>query len=365
MYTQQTHYFLGANSPQGFYSLYDELMDLKTGDTVYILKGGPGCGKSSFMKKIADEMIQNGLEVEYIECTGDPDSLDAIVIPALKTAYVDGTAPHVIEPKYPAVVEQYINLGEFYDIEPLKKQKETVIELNQAYKALYVRAYDCIAAAYGVVRQLSDLVVDEAVIETVHKRGKGIIAREIPKNKKGKQEGGQLRRFLDSFTCKGHIFRQETVSALAKRVYVLDNSLGLADVLITDIAVAAKEAGYDAILCPSPLAPETLEHIIIPELSLAFVSRNQYMDYEGEHYRHIRLDAMTEGEKLRACKARIRFSRKMFNILMQEAEDTLRDAKALHDELEAVFNPHVDFDGVYDLAESHVRELLTKNKKRP
>lgn len=360
MYTQQTHYFLGANSPQGFYSLYDELMDLKADDAVYILKGGPGCGKSSFMKKIAGEMTQNGLDVEYIYCSGDPDSLDAIRIPALKTAYVDGTAPHVIEPKYPAVMEQYVNLGEFYDVKPLKEHKDTVIELNKAYKALYVRAYDCIGAACSVIRQLSELVVDEEMIKAVHKRGKGIIAREIPKNKKAKQEGGRLSRFLSAFTCKGHIFRQDTVDALAERVYVLDNNLGLADVLLRDISEAAKEAGYDTVLCPSPLDPNALDHLLIPELSLAFVSRNQHMEYDGEHYRHIRLDAMAEGETLRNCKARIRFSRKMFAILMQEAADTLQNAKALHDELEKVYNPYVDFDGVYDLAQSHAQGLLVK-----
>ena len=35
-----------------------------------------------------------GHDVEYILCSGDPDSLDAVVFPALNTAIVDGTAPH-------------------------------------------------------------------------------------------------------------------------------------------------------------------------------------------------------------------------------------------------------------------------------
>ena len=42
-------YFLGANSPQGFYSLYDQLIDRHIARAVYILKGGPGCGKSTLM----------------------------------------------------------------------------------------------------------------------------------------------------------------------------------------------------------------------------------------------------------------------------------------------------------------------------
>ena len=80
-------FYLGANSPTGFYSLYDQLLEPEQAETIYILKGGPGCGKSSLMRRVAQA-------VEYIACSGDPDSLDAVVFPALNTAIVDGTAPH-------------------------------------------------------------------------------------------------------------------------------------------------------------------------------------------------------------------------------------------------------------------------------
>ena len=43
-------YFLGANSPTGFYSLYPELIQPERARTIYILKGGPGCGKSTLMR---------------------------------------------------------------------------------------------------------------------------------------------------------------------------------------------------------------------------------------------------------------------------------------------------------------------------
>ena len=87
-------FYLGANSPGGFYSLYDELLRPEEARSIYILKGGPGCGKSSLMRKVGAAMEERGLTVEYIQCSGDPDSLDAVVIPALATAIVDGTAPH-------------------------------------------------------------------------------------------------------------------------------------------------------------------------------------------------------------------------------------------------------------------------------
>ena len=86
-------YFLGANSPTGFYSLYDHLIPPEQARAVFILKGGPGCGKSTLMRRIGAWAEEAGLETEYILCSGDPDSLDALILPGRATAIVDGTAP--------------------------------------------------------------------------------------------------------------------------------------------------------------------------------------------------------------------------------------------------------------------------------
>jgi len=362
MHTQKDlHFFLGANSPAGFYSLYDQLVDPYTDETLYILKGGPGCGKSSFLKTIAEGLAAVGLTVEHIHCSADPQALDAIYIPALGTAYVDGTAPHVIEPTYMAVMDQYINLGEFYDCDALRPKKAEVIAITQAYKALYRRAYDCIAAAHGVVREIR--VRDEAVIAAVKKRTKGIIAREIKKGRVGRDAGSAPKvreRFLTALTHKGHIGHFEAIEALAGRIYHLDNHFGLAHHMLTDLLEAATLAGLDFIVCPSPMDPKQLEHLFIPPLDLAFISSNYQIEYEGPAYRHIRLDAMAENDQLRGQKAKIRFSKKVFALLIEEAVHTLGEAKSLHDELEQLLNPHVDFDGVYDLAEYHLQVLLEK-----
>ena len=90
---KQTHFFLGANSAEGFYGLYDQLLDARLYDLI-ILKGTPGCGKSTFMRRAAAALEERGLETVYIHCSGDPDSLDGVIAPAIRTAIVDGTAPH-------------------------------------------------------------------------------------------------------------------------------------------------------------------------------------------------------------------------------------------------------------------------------
>ena len=85
-------YFLGANTPAGFVSKFDGFYDCLDGWRVFILKGGPGTGKSTLMKKVAEAV---DCECEYIYCSSDPRSLDAVIFNDLKTAIADGTAPHV------------------------------------------------------------------------------------------------------------------------------------------------------------------------------------------------------------------------------------------------------------------------------
>ena len=48
MDSQTPCFFLGANSPGGFHSFFDWLIDLNTARDIYIIKGGPGCRKTAF-----------------------------------------------------------------------------------------------------------------------------------------------------------------------------------------------------------------------------------------------------------------------------------------------------------------------------
>jgi hypothetical protein len=94
-----SHYFLGSNSYAGFHSLYSGFTSPASGDFLYVIKGGPGGGKSTFMRRLGDAMHTCGYEVEYVHCSADPNSLDGVKFPQLHIAYVDGTAPHVGVPQ--------------------------------------------------------------------------------------------------------------------------------------------------------------------------------------------------------------------------------------------------------------------------
>ena len=145
--------------------------------------------------------------------------------------------------------------------------------------------------------------------------------------------------------------------SLCERIYELSDSWGLAHGMLVQLSAGAMASGRDVILCPSPLCPDRLEHLLVPSLSLAFVSAAPSDPWPGKPYRRIRMDAMADPELLRRNKARLRFSRRVQAALTEEAVAALAQAKGMHDQLEAVYNPHVDFGRVYQTADGIIRRL--------
>lgn len=348
-------FFLGANAPTGFYSLYDELLPLDFAQRIFLLKGGAGCGKSTLMRRVAAALEEEGERVEYIVCSGDPDSLDAIVAPDIGAAIVDATAPHVREPQLPGVVESYIDLGRFYDHAALVPLRRDIAAATAGYRSHYGRAYRCLTAACQLMADDRELLATPALEEKLHKRSKGIASRELKKT--GRGPGRVSRRFLSSVNCRGRQCRFGTADALCSKVYELVDSYGLGHSLLSDLCRAAVEGGYHVIACPSPLFPERLEHLLIPELSLAFLTSAPGLSYPGRPYRRLRIDAMVEGETLKQYRPRLKLSARVSRSLIDEAVSALAQAKAGHDELEKLYNPHVDFAGVEEQAQAIIGEM--------
>lgn len=350
-------YFLGANSPTGFYSLYPELIHPETAKAVYILKGGPGCGKSTLMRRIGTRMEEAGLACEYILCSGDPDSLDALLLPELGVALVDGTAPHVVEPKYPGVVERYVNMGDCYDTTALAALRADIIACMSGYKGCYQRAYRCLGAAAEIFEDMRSTLLTDALSEKLAKRAHGILSREF-KRKKGAGTGQTKQRFLGAVTHRGPMCLFDTVQVQCERVYELADQYGLAHEVLIHLLAGAAAGGYDVVACPDPMAPDRLAHLLVPELELAFLSSTPSLPFPGTPYRRIRLDSAGDGELLRHSRPRLRFARKVSSALVDEAVGSLAQAKAMHDDLEALYNPHVDFDLVERMARQIGDDIL-------
>lgn len=349
--SQTTHFFLGANSGRGFQSLYDRFCEPENFYDLAVIKGGPGGGKSTLMRRVGQAMEKLGQEVEYLHCSGDPESLDGVYIPGIHAAIVDGTSPHVLEPRYPGAVERYLDLGRYCDPAAAKAARNEIVRCTRANSAAYQRAYRALAAA----RQLTDsgemLAAEGLDRGKLARRTEGIITREL----RGKGSGGQdAYRYLGSVSCLGPVWRFDSVNALCPKVYQLQDSYGLAGPMLERLHSAASARGYRSIVCPSPEHAEHIEHLLVPELGLAFVTSREGMAYTGPTHRRVRVDALISPSHLKQNKSRLRFIRRMADALQTEGMDALREAKAAHDALEAAYRPTIDIAGLDECAQQEI-----------
>ena len=98
-------FFLGATTPAGFKGYFAPLRR-EPGMQLVLLKSGPGCGKSTLMKRLARAAQDKGEPIQRIHCASDPDSLDGVVFLRQKRAIIDATAPHVVEPEAPGAEQR-------------------------------------------------------------------------------------------------------------------------------------------------------------------------------------------------------------------------------------------------------------------
>lgn len=326
------NYFLGANSCRGFYSLYGSFPPGE-GSFLHIIKGGPGNGKSGFMRRLAAAAEKKGLDVETVLCSGDPDSLDGVYIPALRQAWCDGTAPHIAEPAAFAVDSDYVNLGAFCHLPMSSSDGEQIQGLNRAYKALYRQAYALLSAAASV-RDAAPEALPPAWLSGYIG---GILDRELRQVPAKPQP--ELRRFFSAISCQGYVHLNEEIAKLCKLIYVFDTGAPAALALVLREAQAR---GARLILSPDPLDPVRLSAVLLPDCGLAFVDPG----WELPGCQHIQLKPAPSP------------SPAPFAALMEQALEKLRQAKALHDQLEAVYKPYMDFPALDAFTAQEIEKLI-------
>lgn len=352
-----TYFFLGSNTAKGFHSLYHPFTTLQEAGSLTLLKGGSACGRWAFLERVGRGMYQNGHSVTYIRCCSDPEALDGILVEELGLAIFSGTSPHLAEPEGPSGMTQYLNLGEGYDSHHLQNMTATISSHTGGYATCYDRACRCLSGATALSEDGPVTLSTPSLLATMAKRGRGILSRECMRT--DHEVGHVTQRFLSCVTAQGVPCYFDTVDTLCQKVYVVSDRYGLAHPLFQQLCDGFVASGHDVITCLHPLLPKKIAHLIIPSLSLAFVTSTPTTPYEKKPYRHIRVDAMVDPDLLHQHKGRLRFASKCAAALVEEAVLSLGEAKWHYDQLEGLYYPYVNFESLYAQADLWVTEQLS------
>ena len=353
--------FPGAVTSQGFYSFYHYMIQ-QNANHIFVIKGGPGVGKSSFMKKIGQSMLERGYDIEYHCCSSDNGSIDGIVIPKLKIGLLDGTAPHIVDPKNPGAVDEIINLGEYWNEEMMKKSREEIISCNLKVTSYFERAYFALKEAkiaLGEWKYYISTYQDWSKINQMTLKVQREIFKITPKD-----HGKERHLFAWGHTPQGKTQFIDTLLNRTETLYLLKGQPGTGkSTFLSRIAERAATYGLDVEYYHNTLDPEQLDLVIIPDLQIAFVINCEPFAYTANfNGKIINLDfeqSLNMTLLMENCSEEIRDCQIRVNQHITRALKHSGKAKATHDLLETYYVPAMNFSGVENKLDSVLKKILT------
>jgi hypothetical protein len=346
-------YFLTANSADGFINGFKSVYDFSDSWRVFLIKGGPGTGKSTFMKKMAEELFESGEEVHLILCGSDPDSLDGVVSHSKKICFFDATAPHILNPEYPGACEEIIDLSVFWDGDKLYKERKKIIELSDKNKELHRLASKVISAVGQLKRKKNRISLMATDIDKTFDFAVGLARRYL---KDGYKTGKEKIWYLSAITNEGEVFLKDTIDKLCDRKIFIEDAYGtVAGIIMSVIRDLSIDKNIEIITVKNNILPgEQIDHILIPSLSLAFVSGK---DFENEE-RVIHSSRFMDREILKQHRSVVKLVDKLSNELTLSAVQLMKKAKSNHDELEDYYIKAMDFENLKKFTCDFAQKML-------
>ena len=347
-------YFLAANSAEGFVSHFGDCYNPYDGWKAYIIKGGPGTGKSSFMRYLAREGEKKNLKVEYFPCSSDPNSLDAVSFPEIKTVIMDGTAPHIVDPKFVGISENLLDFGVFWNEKILREKREEIIKLTLENKESHKRASDYIKTAGNLIKSNYETALKVTDIKKAELFAEKLIKKYIPKDD-GK--GYEWVRFLSGITPFSVVSYADSLPFKYKNTVILRDEYGASSIVIFEkIRKYSVDSGYEIITVKNHILPSLIiDGIIIPELSLVFLRESKFMKINSDVRR-----INTERFLKENCsnKNNTKFNYEISKLLISKAVDTLNEAKSIHDDLEKCYVGAMDFEALTRFADEFKNKII-------
>lgn len=336
------NFFMSAITPKGFVSNLSDLANEEIYRKCYLIKGGAGSGKSTLIKSASSILAADNAHCEVIHCSLDLSSLDGAIFSRSRITFADATAPHIIEPRYPSAFEEVVSLYECFDEKILSDYKSEIIKETEQKKALLKRVESYVRAA-GMLLSSNEEIASRCIsTDKLSNYITRLCMREFKKQSGGK--GRVFNRYLSALTSNGIVVFSDTAQKLCDKIYtVCDDNGAVSGIIMEAVSRMALSAGFDVYLCKCPLSLNgRIDHILIPELSLGFLTSNKFHPLEMDNAKMIRSARFLNKEKQNEYAFRLNFQRKAAKELLKEGAALLGECLKTHKSIERLYSIGVD-----------------------
>lgn len=377
---QTRNIYPGGNTPVGFYSYYNYILEQRKAEKIFCLKGGPGTGKSTLLKSIGNYFLEKGEDVDFFWCSSDPDSLDGVLLKKRAIALMDATSPHIVDPKNPGAVDEIVNLGELWNEENIRKNRKKIIECNEKIAETFKLTYGYLGIAgkqYEFMAELMDKIITEEKFYDIKKmlnmKLNSLLVLRRAESKMSRESamgvepmpGKSVKFFAGAITPGGIKSGLSSIAESIDKLILINVPVGFrTEKLLEPAAERLTDAGLDIEKYYCPMSPEKkLEHIVVPEGGFAVICCNSYhrINSIDLNKKVMIIDADFEKEKNPQITA-------IWEDMLNESEKNidkalqlLKKAKEYHDQLESYYIPNMDFERMEDIKLRIIDDILSKS----
>ena len=340
-------YFIGSNTADGFRISPDPALSEENCSRMMILKGGPGTGKSTVMKRFSNRAAALGYSVTEYYCSSDPSSLDAVRAESGDRSIVvcDGTSPHVTEMKYPGAVSEIFDLSSSWNVSMLIPKRDEIVHLAENKKKCFERAAKALRAA----REAANIACGigrEALDGVKLERFASRTASKI------RPDGGGRKEVITSALSMNGAVTLDTYLCNADEIFCVEDCYSTSGLVLKALSDALAERGvyHEAALCPE-------DHTVYEALFINGISRLYTARFGDPGAKSLKCARFVTPD-VKSHRQFYRFSKKCSDSLTSLALSELSEAKKYHFALENIYTPSVDFDDVAARSGSRIFSLL-------
>lgn len=327
--------FAASNSADGFKSYYAEIFNKEKYKRRYIIKGGPGTGKSRFMREVADSAEKKGYCVEYYNCSSDPDSLDGLIIDD-SIVLLDGTSPHACDCEIAGARDEIVNLGAFWNGEELVSRFSEIEALSKRKSELYKKAYKYLAAC-GKVSEINSELVFGGIR---HSKLSAAVERLLESVHNG--DGFEVTPALtDSVGMRGRV-KFDTYEKCAKKLYYIVDWYSSAHFYLSAVIACAKRKNIKLRVSYDPICPQYPDGVYFCNSGMAFVIADS-TEVDLISGTKINMKRFVDARAVPEFKKEFRYNSKLYEALLSSAIDALCEAGESHFMLEEIYSRCMDF----------------------
>jgi len=339
-------FFAASNSRRGFQSYYESCFRHRV-DRLICIKGGPGTGKSTLMRHVANEAERRGWRAEYYYCSSDADSLDAVLLfgKGRSLGLVDATLPHTFEPGLPGAEEEILDLGQFWNSTLLTERRGEITALNCRKAEGYRMAYRYLAGAgemSDIMREVVPGVLDRPRMERT-------VRRLLHDCSAGDGKGDFDVGLSASIGMKGRV-RLDTYLSLGERVCLIEDYHDSAFEMMRLLTNEAFGRGLRARVSYHPILPDEVDALYLIDSKTVFlVCSAREVEACRQSAPHARLISMRRyvcRESFALVRGQVRYAMQMREALIAGAKDAFARVSEAHEALERLYGEAMDFAAV-------------------